>query len=170
MCLDKGDAMHEIKIGQRDDAFAVRRAVFMDEQGYENEFDGIDEDAACLHVTLYVDGELAGCSRVFPEPLERELSPDSPQSPACGYDEGVDRHEVYLLGRVAVLPAFRRQGLASLITEASGAAAARAGARVCKLHAQEYVQDLYAKLGYEPISDVDYEDEGQPHIWMAKRL
>lgn len=45
-----------------------------------------------------------------------------------------------------------------------------AGARVCKLHAQEYVRDLYAKLGYGQISDVDYEDEGQPHLWMAKLL
>ena len=41
-------------------------SFFMDEQGYENEFDAIDEDPNCIHVTLYVDGELAGCSRVFP--------------------------------------------------------------------------------------------------------
>lgn len=45
-----------------------------------------------------------------------------------------------------------------------------AGARLIKLHAQEYIRDLYAAEGYEQISEVDYEDEGQPHLWMAKRL
>ena len=53
---------------------------------------------------------------------------------------------------------------------ASDDAARAAGARLVKLHAQEYVRDLYAKMGYTQISDVDYEDEGQPHLWMAKRL
>ena len=63
----------------RDAAFDVRKRVFMDEQGYENEFDQIDDDPRCIHVTLYVDGEVAGCSRVFPEELERAAAPDAPQ-------------------------------------------------------------------------------------------
>lgn len=154
----------------REDAYEVRRQVFMVEQGYEHEFDGIDDDARCIHVTLYADGELAGCARVFPEPLERALVPDAPQSPASSFDEGVAPHDVYLLGRVAVLPAFRRHGLACEITRASESAAYEAGARLIKLHAQEYVQSLYAKRGFEPIAPVDYEDEGQPHVWMAKLL
>lgn len=160
----------EIRTDRRDDAFEVRRRVFMDEQGYENEFEPLDDDPRCLHVTLYADGALAGCARVFPEPLERTLAPGAPQSPACAQSDGVDPNKVYLLGRVAVLPQFRRRGLASELIAASDAAAAQAGARVVKLHAQEYVCDLYAQQGYERISEVDYEDEGQPHVWMAKRL
>ena len=39
-----------------------------------------------------------------------------------------------------------------------------------KLHAQEYVLPLYVKAGYTQIAPVDYEDEGQPHVWMAKRV
>ena len=61
----------QIKPGCFEDAALVRRAVFVDEQGYEIEFDQIDEASSCIHVTLYVDGQLAGCSRVFPEELER---------------------------------------------------------------------------------------------------
>ena len=160
----------ELKVGMREDAFEVRRRVFMDEQGYENEFDAIDDDPSCLHITLYVDGELAGCARAFPASVERALTPDAPCPPACSLDEGADLSEVYLLGRVAVLPKFRRRGLATAIVQMSDTAACEAGAKVCKLHAQEYVRDLYAKLGYIQISDVDYEDEGQPHLWMAKRL
>ena len=142
----------------------------MDEQGYTDEFDAIDDDSRCIHVVLYVDGMLAGCSRIFPELLERTEAPDAPQSPASSFDEGVAPDAVYLLGRVAVLPEFRRRGLASSIVQASEQAAQTAGAQLVKLHAQEYVQSLYAKEGYEQIAPVDYEDEGQPHVWMAKRL
>ena len=63
----------QLKTGCFEDAALVRRAVFMDEQGYEIEFDQIDEASSCIHVTLYVDGQLAGCSRVFPEELELSL-------------------------------------------------------------------------------------------------
>ena len=136
----------QLKTGCFDDAALVRRVVFMDEQGYENEFDAIDEDPNCIHVTLYVDGELAGCSRVFPEELERAAD------------------------AVAVLPSMRRRGLASAIVEASEACARDAGAKLIKLHAQEYVLPLYVKAGYTQIAPVDYEDEGQPHVWMAKRV
>lgn len=159
-----------IETGNFEDAAAVRRAVFMEEQGYENEFDDIDTDPACVHVTLYVDGELAGCSRVFPEPLERAADASAPVSPACDFDEGISPDETYIMGRVAVLPSMRRRGLASKIIEATDTAAAKAGAKLMKLHAQEYVIPLYAKAGYTQIAPVDYEDEGQPHAWMAKLL
>lgn len=46
----------QIKPGCFEDAALVRRAVFVDEQGYEIEFDQIDEASSCIHVTLYVDG------------------------------------------------------------------------------------------------------------------
>lgn len=154
----------------RDDAFAVRRAVFMDEQGYKNEFEVLDDDAACIHVVLYVDDALAGCARVFPEELERTMTPDAPRAPACALDEGVQPDEAFLLGRVAVLPAMRRRGLARTLVQACEQAARTAGARLIKLHAQEYICALYGAEGYEQISPVDYEDEGQPHLWMAKLL
>lgn len=109
----------QLKTGCFDDAALVRRVVFMDEQGYENEFDAIDEDQNCIHVTLYVDGELAGCSRVFPEELERVADAEAQVLPACDMDEGVAAGETYIMGRVAVLPAMRRRGLASAIVEAS---------------------------------------------------
>ena len=90
-------------------------------------------------------------------------------SPACDLDEGVAAGETYIMGRVAVLPSMRRRGLASKIVEASDTCARDAGAKLIKLHAQEYVLPLYAKAGYTQIAPVDYEDEGQPHAWMAKR-
>lgn len=159
-----------IEVGNRADAFAIRKAVFMDEQGYESEYDAIDEDSSCIHVTLYVDGEPVGCSRSFPRATERVLAKDEPESPASEFDEGATESTIYVMGRVAVLSAYRRRGLANKIVIATEDAARKAGARVMKLHAQEYVRGMYLKLGYIQISEVDYEDEGQPHLWMAKRL
>ena len=46
------------------DARIVRTRVFMEEQGFANEFDSLDEHPATLHVTLYdAEGALAGCAR-----------------------------------------------------------------------------------------------------------
>ena len=125
----------QLKTGFFDDAALVRRAVFMDEQGYESEFDAIDEAQTCIHVTLYVDGELTGCSRVFPEELERAADAEAPVSPACDMDKGVAAGETFIMGRVAVLSTMRRRGLASKIVKASEAAARDAGAkRAAALH------------------------------------
>ena len=100
----------ELKRGQevKEDAFEIRRRVFMEEQGYTDEFDDIDD--TCIHIVLYKDGEPAGCARTFPEPA------------------GSTR---WAVGRVAV-------------------------------------ESWYGLMGYTRFGEVDYEDEGQPHIWMEK--
>ena len=79
----------ELKRGQevKEDAFEIRRRVFMEEQGYTDEFDDIDD--TCIHIVLYKDGEPAGCARTFPEPA------------------GSMR---WAVGRVAVLPEKREGG------------------------------------------------------------
>ena len=60
------------------DARIVRTRVFMEEQGFANEFDSLDAHPATLHVTLYdAEGALAGCARTFP-------TPSTPTSPAAG--------------------------------------------------------------------------------------
>ena len=101
-----------------------------------------------------------GCARVFPEELER----------TCALDGQVDASQTYLMGRVAVVAPARRQGFALALARAAEEAARAAGAQLMKLHAQEYIRGMYEQLGYEAIRDVDYEDEGQPHVWMAKLL
>ena len=136
----------EIRLNCEDDAYEVRKRVFMDEQGYENEFDEIDEDAT--HLTIYTEeGELVGCARLYPR------EPGSP---------------IFILGRVAVLPEFRGQGFATELICAAEDVARELGADTIRLHAQEYIQGLYGKQGYVPVTAVDYEDEGQPHVWMEK--
>ena len=68
------------------DAMYIRKAVFMQEQGFYNEFD--ETDKISTHVVLYnTDGKPVATGRLFPDS-------DKPNS--------------YIIGRVAVLKEFRR--------------------------------------------------------------
>ena len=63
--------MIQIKIKDNEQDYrAVRIEVFMKEQGFQNEFDEID--AVATHLTVYVDGELAGCARCFPHQFRHQ--------------------------------------------------------------------------------------------------
>ena len=51
----KGDFMElKFKLNQKDDCYKIREKVFMEEQGFEVEFDDIDN--FCTFITLY-DGD-----------------------------------------------------------------------------------------------------------------
>ncbi|WP_251211974.1 GNAT family N-acetyltransferase [Adlercreutzia murintestinalis] len=132
----------------------VRRAVFMEEQGYQNEFDAIDEDDRCVHVALVEGGNPLGCARVFPV----ELEPDCETAPGR-----------WVFGRLAVMPQVRKGGLGSeLLVESERIVQSRGGTEL-HLHAQCQAQGFYEKHGYVPYGEIGY-DEGEPHQWMMKRL
>ena len=162
----------EIRTDRREDAFEVRRRVFMDEQGYADEFDAIDDSASCVHITLYLDGEIAGCARVFAAGSAAEAE----SSVSCGgageSQPGLGRQcvDTWLVGRVAVLPQFRGRGFGACIMQATEREARVRGARRLRLHSQEHAVGFYECCGYTRASEVDYEDEGQPHLWMEKKL
>ena len=48
-----------------EDAKMIRQKVFVEEQGFENEFDDIDQRS--LHLVVYQDNEPIGCARMYPE-------------------------------------------------------------------------------------------------------
>lgn len=135
-----------VKYDAKEDAFAIRTKVFVEEQGYENEFDDIDDRA--IHVVVTDGGVSVGCARCFAD-----------DDPSC-----------YYIGRVATLPAFRHRGIGGMLVEACEDAARKQGARTIRLHAQARLESWYGAMGYVRFGEVDYEDEGQPHIWMAKNL
>ena len=84
--------MIEIKTKDNEQDYRyVRIEVFMKEQGFQNEFDEID--ATAVHITVYVDGTLAGCARCFPK----------------------EEEAAWVFGRIAVLPQFRHQGLGGVL-------------------------------------------------------
>lgn len=56
----------ELKRGQevKEDAFEIRRRVFMEEQGYTDEFDDIDD--TCIHIVLYKKRRACGLRSHLP--------------------------------------------------------------------------------------------------------
>lgn len=124
----------------------IRRTVFQDEQGVDPqlEFDGLD--ASSIHFLAYLRGEAVGTARM------RNL------------DERTAKIE-----RLAVLKAARNQGIGlQLMQKALEVAAERQVAEVA-VNSQEYVKELYQKLGFEPVGE-PFLEAGIPHVKMMKKL
>ncbi|WP_020617243.1 GNAT family N-acetyltransferase [Paenibacillus daejeonensis] len=130
---------------QLEAAFRIRIEVFVEEQGVpqEDELDQYEEEAE--HILVYEGEEPVGTARL------RQV-------------EGVAKLE-----RICLLPAYRASGYGRQIIAELERIASEKGWTKAKLHAQEQAKGFYAKLGYEPASDVFMED-GIPHLIMVKTL
>ena len=128
-----------------EEAAMIRRAVFMDEQGFVQEFD--ETDHLARHIVLF-DGEtpVAVC-RFFPG--------DTPGD--------------YIVGRIAVMKPYRSRGLGAEVLRAAENAAAALRGNTIRLHAQLSAKGFYEKQGYAAYGEEDL-DEDCPHIWMRKTL
>lgn len=129
-----------------EEALAVRRSVFIEEQGVpeHRELDGRDDEA--IHVIAYDGGSAVGTGRL------RE------------YDDRTGKIE-----RVAVLEAERSDGIGQELMAALEEAAVEDGFDSVLLHAQVPVVEFYRGLDYETTSE-EFEDAGIPHREMRKRL
>jgi predicted GNAT family N-acyltransferase len=124
----------------------IRGEVFQREQGVaeELEFDGLDETA--VHLLAYLDGIAVGTLRI------RQLSPETAK-----------------IERLAVVKTARGRGIGrQLMEKAIALVLLDPEKQEIVINAQEYIQELYKKLGFEAISDRFYE-AGIPHIKMCKR-
>lgn len=129
-----------------DDERTLRTAVFVQEQGFEEEFDAVDESSDTKHLVMYDDGPVA-CCRYFP-----------------GGEPGQ-----WILGRVAVLPHRRGAGLASRVVCEAERRLRERRAKKISLGAQSYVKSLYEKLGYT-VTGAPFFDEKVEHVPMSKDL
>ncbi len=123
---------------------AVRTQVFIEEQGFEQEYDEIDKTAQ--HIQVFDGDRVIGAGRLFPE------------------EDGV-----WHIGRIAVLPEYRKMHIGALIMEALEQRARECGGRQTILSAQCRAAGFYEKCGYAQQGDI-YLDEGCPHILMTKTL
>ena len=126
-------------------ALTLRFAVFVGEQGVPQELEHDAADANAAHVIAELDGAVIGTGRLV------EVDGDA------------------LLGRIAVLPPHRRQGVASLLIAALEREAQRRGFSEVSLHAQTYVQELYTKNGYA-VFGAPFVEAGIDHVSMIKSL
>lgn len=120
----------------------IRKAVFMEEQGFQQEFDEIDERA---YHALILDGEApAAVGRLYTE-------------------DG----KTYIIGRIAVMASYRGKHLGERVVTALEEQAKACGAKCVSLSAQCRVAGFYEKLGYAKTDDY-HMDEFCPHVTMQK--
>ncbi len=125
-------------------AFAVRHEVFIVEQDVPPELERDDADDSAVHVVASDGATVIGTARLTRDGETR-------------------------IGRVAVLPAWRRRGIAGLLLAALESEARRLGIAEVSLHSQTYVQALYERHGYA-IAGPGFVEAGIDHVPMAKRL
>jgi predicted GNAT family N-acyltransferase len=121
----------------------VRRRVFVEEQGVPEAMEWEDGDGACAwFVARDRLGEVVGVARLTPEGR---------------------------VGRMAVLPAWRRRGVGSALLRAALAMAAQRGFRQVSAHAQCQALPFYVRHGFEP-EGVEFEEAGIPHRRVVFRF
>lgn len=135
------DALTEVQAAA---LFAVRHAVFVDEQQIHCEPDRDGLDPRCLHVLASCDGVVAGTCRLLP--IQREGA------------------RWIKVGRLAVLASARGRGL--------GQALIRRCNRYLDehdvpgvMHAQAYLEGWYASLGWQRVGE-GFVEAGIDHVEM----
>ncbi|QCR31112.1 GNAT family N-acetyltransferase [Lysinibacillus sp. SGAir0095] len=131
-----------------DIAFAIRKEVFVKEQGVplEDEFDQFDLlNGLCEHILVHYNEQPVGTGRIR-------------------FVDGIGKLE-----RICILKPYRKFGLGKVIIKALEDIAEEHGSSQVKLHGQTHAEGFYAKLGYRTVSDIFMED-GIPHILMLKDL
>lgn len=142
-----GDYMNNVKFYNNlpEEAKEIRTTVFIEEQGFEDEFDEID--GRSIHALLFKDEKAVATARMFTD----------------------DGGKSYHIGRVAVLKEYRKYHLGSEVMNEMIKKAKELSAEKIVLSAQCRVKDFYKKLGFGEVGDVYY-DEYCPHILMEMEL
>ncbi|CAL9607205.1 Acetyltransferase [Streptomyces sp. enrichment culture] len=140
----------------REACFAVRKEVFVAEQGVPEDLEYDEFDAVALHVlAVREDGTPLGTGRLlYGEGAKERTGGD----PSLGS-----------LGRLAVAKDARGLGLGALLVRAIEDAARARGLAVVDLHAQTHALGFYERLGYEAYGP-EYLEAGIPHQGMRRVL
>ena len=130
-------------------AVAVRMRVFVGEQGIpaDVEVDEADSSPDTVHAVALHQGAVIATGRLLPD---------------------VDGNGPHV-GRMAVLPEWRRSGVGGRVLAFLEDQARALGFRQITLHAQEYVKSFYAAHGYAEVGDTFLEVD-IPHREMVKKL
>lgn len=115
----------------------VRRQVFIAEQAVPEALEWEEIDPACAWFIARAEDRIIGIVRLTPEGR---------------------------IGRMAVLPGWRRQGVGAALLHAALALARQRGDDI-HLSAQTHAAGFYARQGFVAVGEV-YEDAGIPHIRM----
>lgn len=126
--------------------YDIRKAVFVEEQGFDinSEFDDIDERA--IHLLATDNGIPIGTARLF-----------------------FDEEEVCHFGRICILKEYRGKNIGRDMLFALEEKAKQLGAKRIVLGAQVTASEFYEKQGFTKFGRI-YMDEFCPHIMMGKEV
>lgn len=122
------------------DARNIRQMVFVEEQGFQNEFD--DHDKQAYHIVVYDNEKPIATARTYKQP-----------------------DDTYPIGRVAVLKEYRKYGIGRMMITNLHDFLHKRGVNRTFVCAQVTARGFYEKLGYEAEEGI-VDDEGVPHINM----
>jgi len=123
----------------------LRRIVFCEEQGVALEADRDGRDSEALHLVVLDREHVVGTCRLL-------IDGDTAR-----------------LGRMVVDAGRRGTGVGGMLLGEADRAAAAAGARLIRLHAQTYARGVYDRAGYEARGE-PFLEEGIEHLTMEKRV
>ena len=128
------------------EAREIRIKVFVDEQGFREEFD--TQDNSAVHFIAFTeDATAVGTCRIFQSNADDE----------------------YFLGRLAVLREYRGMAIGRQLIDAAEKYVISVRGHSIRLHSQLQAKGFYEKCGYTAFGEIEPE-EGCPHIWMIKKL
>ncbi len=127
---------------EREEAFAIRRTVFIDEQGVPEDIEYDEFEDSAIHFICHVDGKPVGAGRL--SILDHKLKVE----------------------RIAILKEYRSQGLGKLIVGTVLKECSRYPGKLIGGHAQLIAREFYEELGFRAIGEV-FDEAGIPHIEMV---
>ncbi len=146
---------------EQNDAFAIRRTVFVDEQGVNAslEYDDHDHEPTTTHLVAYDSSEPVGAARL--RAVSGDRDPDD--------DHAEKATPLGKIERVAVLESRRNEGIGRALMDRLESIARSQSLGRIRLHAQRQAAGFYRQLGYHQVGK-PFEEAGIPHIAMEKAL
>ena len=146
MLIESGDCMYQVKHGRWDqlqqDAKLIRTQVFICEQGITEADEWDDQDVISQHFVIYDQDQPIATARLL---------------------------ENNSVGRVAVLKAYRGQGIGQMIMLEIISYAQKQRLSVLTLSSQVHAISFYEKLGFT-VQGNSYDECGISHIEMTMNL
>lgn len=123
----------------KEEAYPIRKRVFIDEQGVPDEMELDEHDPTAQHALAYLNSECIGTARLVTLP-----------------------GDVGRIGRMAVLPMHRKQGLGGKLLCALLELSKSQGITKLELHAQLSAIAFYEQYGFIAQGDI-YDEAGIAH-------
>ncbi|PZG99806.1 GNAT family N-acetyltransferase [Streptomyces sp. NTH33] len=151
---------YEVRVAEdpadREACFAVRKEVFVVEQGVPQDIEYDAHDAVAVHVlAVREDGTPLGTGRLLHGEAAAAKTGGDPSTGS--------------LGRLAVLQDARGLGVGAALVRALEDAARARGLTAVDLHAQTHALGFYERLGYTAYGP-EFPDAGIPHRAMRRAV